>query len=63
MKLQLAKFPAKEAHKGLRTSVNEWVDRFVWQLERAQVASGGFWPEEVKMDILEAHPEGKALDY
>jgi hypothetical protein len=63
MKRQLAKFSAKETHKGLGTGVNEWVNRFVRQLERAQVASGGFWPEEVKMDVLEAHLEGKALDY
>jgi hypothetical protein len=63
MKLQLAKFSAKETHKGLGTGVNEWVNRFVRQLERAQVASGCCWPEEVKMDVLEAHLEGKTLDY
>jgi hypothetical protein len=63
MKLQLAKFSAKETHKGLGTGVNEWVNRFVRQLERAQVASGFCWPEEVKMDVLEDHLEGKALDY
>ncbi len=33
------------------------------QFERAQVASGYFWSEEVKMDVLEGHLEGKALDY
>jgi hypothetical protein len=63
MKLQLAKFSAKETHKCLGTGVNEWVNRFVRQLERAQVASGCFWPEDVKMDVLENHLEGKALDY
>jgi hypothetical protein len=62
MKLQLAKFSAREKHKGLGTGVNEWVNRFVRQLERAQVASGCFWPEDVKMDVLENHLEGKALD-
>jgi hypothetical protein len=63
MTLQLAKFSAKETHKGLGTGVNHWVNRFVRQLERAQVASGCFWLEEVKMDVLEAHLDGKALDY
>jgi hypothetical protein len=63
MKLQLAKFSARETHKGLGTGVNEWVNRFVRQLERAQVASGCFWPEDVKMDVLENHHEGKALDF
>jgi hypothetical protein len=50
MKLQLAKFSAKETHKGLGTGVNEWINRFVRQLERAQVASGFCWHEDVKMD-------------
>jgi hypothetical protein len=63
MKLQLAKFSAKETHKGPVTGVNEWVNRFVRQLGRVQVASGCFWPEEVKMDVLEAHLDGKALYY
>jgi hypothetical protein len=63
MMFQLAKFSAKETHKGLGTSVNEWVNRFVRQLERAQIASGCFWPGDVKMDVLENHLEGKALDY
>jgi hypothetical protein len=43
MKLQLAKFSAKEAYKGLGTGINEWIDRFVRQLERAQLASGFCW--------------------
>ncbi len=63
MKLQLAKFSARERHKCLGTGVNEWVNRFVRQLKRAQVASACFWPEDVKMGVLENHPEGKALDY
>ncbi len=62
-KFGLAKFSAKEAHKGLVTGVNEWINRFVGQLERAQVASGYFWSEEVKMDVLEGHLEGKVLGY
>jgi hypothetical protein len=36
MKLPLAKFAAKETYKGLGTGVDEWVDRFIRQLERAQ---------------------------
>ncbi len=33
------------------------------QLERAQVASGYDWPEDVKMDVLQDCLEGEALDY
>jgi hypothetical protein len=29
MKLQLAKFAAKETYMGLGTGVNEWIERFV----------------------------------
>jgi hypothetical protein len=63
MELQLANFSARETHKGLGTGVNEWVNRYVRQLERDQVASGYCWPEDVKMDVLEDHLEGKALGY
>ncbi len=35
MKLQLAKFAAKETYKGLGTGVNEWIERFARQLGRA----------------------------
>jgi hypothetical protein len=38
--LQLAKFAAKETYKCLGTGINEWIDRFVRQLERSQIASG-----------------------
>ncbi len=63
MKLQLAKFTAKETYKGLGTGVNEWVNRFVRQLERAQIASGFCWSEDINMDLLENHLEGNALEY
>jgi hypothetical protein len=33
MKLQLAKFAAKETYKGLGTGINEWIERFIRQLE------------------------------
>jgi hypothetical protein len=57
--IQLAKFSAKETHKGLGTGVNEWINRFVRQLERAQVASGYFWSEEVNMRVLEVILKGR----
>jgi len=60
MKLALAKFSAKETYKGLGTGINEWTSRFLRQLERAQLASGVCWSEDVKMDVLEDHLEGKA---
>jgi hypothetical protein len=60
MKLQLAKFSANETYKGLETGVNGWVNRFVRQLEQAQVASGCCWSEGIKLDVLEDHLEGKA---
>jgi hypothetical protein len=63
MKLQLAKFSAKETYKGLVTGVNEWANRFVRQIERAQMASGFCWDEDIKMDVLEGHLEGKALEF
>ena len=62
-KLQLAKFSGRETYKGLGTGVNEWVNRFVRQIERAQMSSGYFWSEEIKMDVLEDHLEGKALEF
>ncbi len=33
------------------------------QLERAQMSTEFFWHEQVKMDVLEMHLEGKALEY
>ena len=63
MKLQLAKFNAKETYKGLGTGIDEWVERFIRQIERAQLSSGFCWTESVKMDCLEDHLEGKALEY
>ena len=63
MKLQLAKFAAKETYKGLGTGINEWIERFIRQLERAQLASGFCWSESVKMDVLDDHLEGKALEF
>ncbi len=63
MKLLSAKFAAKETSKGLGTCVNEWIDRFMRQLERAQVTSSFFWSESVKMDVLEDHLGGKPLEF
>ncbi len=63
MKLPLAKFNAKETYKGLGTGINEWINWFARQLERAQMASGFWWSDSVKMDVLEDHLEGKALEY
>jgi hypothetical protein len=63
MKLQLAKFAAKETYKGLGTGINEWIERFIRQLQRALLASGFCWSESVKMDVLEDHLEGKALEF
>ena len=62
MKLPLAKFSAKETYKGLGTGINEWVNRFIRQLVRAQIASGMCWSECIKIDVLEDHLEGKALE-
>jgi hypothetical protein len=39
--------------------INEWSERFIRQLERAQLASCFCWSESVKMDVLENHLEGK----
>jgi hypothetical protein len=33
------------------------------QLERAEMASGFWWSESTKMDVLEDHLEGKALEF
>ena len=63
MKLQLAKFNAKETYKGLGTGIDDWVERFIRQIERAQLSSGFCWTESVRMDCLEDHLEGKALEY
>jgi hypothetical protein len=63
MNLSLAKLTIKENYKCLGTGANEWVDRFMRQLERAQLASGFCWSESVKMDVLEMHSEGKPLEY
>jgi hypothetical protein len=63
MKLALAKYSAKETNKGLGSGVEAWVERFVRELERAQMASGFCWNERVKIDALEAHLEGKALRF
>jgi hypothetical protein len=63
MKLPLAKFAAKETYKGLGTGVDEWVERFIRQLEHAQSNSGCFWDEGTKMDVLENHLEGNALEF
>jgi hypothetical protein len=62
VKLQLTKFSTKETYKGLGTGINEWIERFVRQLELAQLDSGFCWGESVKMDVLEDHLEGKALE-
>lgn len=53
----------KETYKGLGTGINEWTNRFLRQLERAQLANGVCWSEDVKIDVLEDHLEGKTLEY
>ena len=63
MVLALAKFSAKETYKGLGCGVEAWMERFVRKLERAQLSTEFFWKEDVKLDTLEMHLEGKALDY
>jgi hypothetical protein len=67
IQLQLAEFSAKETYKGLGTggwrTSDESVDRFVRQREHAQLTSGFCWRESTKMYVLEAHLEGKALDF
>ncbi len=63
MKLTLANFSGKETYKGLGCGVEAWLKRFVRQLERAQMSTEFFWYEQVKMDVLEMHLEGKALEY
>jgi hypothetical protein len=40
MKLTSAKFSGKETYKGVGTGINEWVSRFMRQLERSEMTSG-----------------------
>jgi hypothetical protein len=59
----LSKFATKETYKGLGTGINEWIERFVRELERDQLASGICWSENVKVDVLEDHLEAQALEF
>ena len=63
MKLCLTKFSGKEQYKGLGSGFKEWGKRFLRQLNLAQRASGFMWHEDLMVDVLSQHLEGKALSY
>lgn len=62
-KLQINVFDGKEIYKGLSSGFQDWAKRFIRQIKMAQTASGFFWPEEIKVDVLGHYLGGTAQRY
>ena len=62
-KLAIQLFDGKELYHGLASKFLEWGKEFVRPNGFAERACGLGWPEDIKVDVLEQHPAGKAQTY
>ncbi|CAI5747548.1 unnamed protein product [Peronospora destructor] len=62
-KLMIGKFNGVEQYKGLGTEFRQWALLFLEAIEMAELGCGYQWTERVKVNKLQQHLEGKALQY
>ena len=61
--LKIRSFDVKKLYEGLRSGFWEWGRRFERQIVLAQSATGFYWLEDVKVDLLGHYLDGMAGTY